>query len=637
MTAQATDRQVQVLLPTPERRLPPVTARRQRRAVATYGVLWLLGALPALLGAGQGWTAVGLGLAVPGGGLAYGGHPVLAVLAAAALVLSVFVWWATGPTVLPPIVWVGSAALGAALADDSSPPVAAVVLTVGPALLLAAVLAHRVRHARQVRTGALLNERLREVDFVITGPPALDARLPVAEHSETDLAHLRYALDLGLQPVDSFDGFTKIDQYREAATRYQVNALGYSLAMAQFTRTPAFGGYLAEAQRNAIEKLLDRRIWGYWALENAWGNLDPRRDPVDNTENIMLTGFHGLMVGMYESLNDDRYSRPGALTYRWNDDVGYAHEFGSLAGTIHRNVQRSPFALFPCEPNWIYTVCNTFGMNTMVSHDRLHGTGYFTDVAERLRTSYETEFLRPDGRIIGVRSSHLGLSWNLWAGPSIQLTTSYWMHAALPDIAQRTWWLLRERELRRDDEGVTTRAGVSARLDPGNYQLGTDTYSQVVTLMAARELGDDELAGRVQRTLDEREEVAESDGARCYANASGLANLYANLGRFGRHSALRDLVAFGAPEAWGRGPALAEVAYPDVQVARAVTDGAALDLVLRPGAGPVRTVLLVERLQPGREYAVTGATQPSVVATADGTAVIEIDLGGRHELRIAPR
>lgn len=639
MTTTVADERVRLLLPVPRRAVPPTTARRQRRAIAAYAVLWLVGALPGLLGLGSGWTAAGLGLALPGGGLAYGGSPLLAVAAALAVVLSVFVWWAAGPTVLPPLVWVGSAALGGVLSggeDDLRVLPWMVVLAVGPALVLAAVLAHRVRHARQVRAGERINERLGQVEFVITGPPGLDVRVPVAEHTEADLAHLRYALDLALQPVDSFEGFTKIDQFREAATRYQCNALGYSLAMSQFTRTPAFTGYLAEAQRNAIVKLLDRRIWGYWALENAWGNLDLDRDPVDNRENIMLTGFHGLMVGMYESLNDDRFSRPGALTYRWSDDVGYANDYGTLAASIHRNVQRSPYALFPCEPNWIYTVCNTFGMNTLLSHDRLHGTGYFAEVEDRLRTSYETEFLRPDGRIIGVRSSHLGLSWNLWSGPAIQTTTSFWMHAALPDIAQRTWWLLRE-QLREQDGTVTTRSGVANRLDPGNYQLGKDIYSRVVLMMAARELGDEELAARVQRSLDEGEEIAEAAGARRYAGASGMTNLYANLGRFGRHSALRDLVRYGAPDAWRQGPVLVEAAYPDVLVARAVTDGHALDLVLRPGAGPVRTVLLLDRLVPGREYDVLGAAEDLVVAAPDGTAVLEVDLSGRHEVRVSAR
>lgn len=637
MSALATDERVRLLLPTPARVVPPTTARRQRRAVLVFAGLWAIGALPGPLDLGSSWIAAGLGLAFPGGGLLYGGHPVLAAVAILALVLSVFTWWATGPTVLPPVVWIATATLGGVVADQGSTTTQLVVLATGPTLIVLAVAVHRVRHAHQVRTGARLNQRLGTVDFVITGSPGLDVRVPVTEHSEQDLAHLRYSLDLALQPLDSFEGFTRIDQFREAATRYQLNALGYSLAMAQFTRTPAFTGYLAEGQRNAIEKMLDRRIWGYWALENAWGNLDLDRDPVDNRENIMLTGFHGLMVGMYETLNDDRYSQPGALRFRWNDAVDYAHDYGSLAASVHRNVQGSAYGLFPCEPNWIYTVCNTFGMSTLLSHDRLHGTGYFPEVEDGLRESYETEFLRPDGRIIGVRSSHLGLSWNLWAGPSIQITTSYWMHAALPDIAQRTWWLLREHDLRRSGSAVTTRPTVSARLDPGNYQLGTDTYSQVVTLMAARELGDDDLAAEVQRGLDEHQEVAESNGARRYANASGLANLYANLGRFGRHSGLRDLVSFGAPESWRRGPVLAEAAYPDVQVAKAVTDGAALDLVLRPGAGPVRTALRIERLAPGGTYAVTGALQSTVVAAGDGSAIIEVDLAGRHVVRLAPR
>jgi hypothetical protein len=47
-------------------------------------------------------------------------------------------------------------------------------------------------------------------------------------------------------------------------------------------------------------------------------------------------------------------------------------------------------------------------------------------------------------------------------------------------------------------------------------------------------------------------------------------------------------------------PIVAEVAYPDVLVARAVTDGTNLDVVLRPGNGGGRTAIAVERLKPGR-------------------------------------
>jgi hypothetical protein len=631
------DRRVQLLLPTPSGAFPPVTGRRLRRTLTCYGVLWLTGVVLSGLDLSTKWTAAGLGLAFPGGGFLYGGHPVLALISVVAMVAAVFTWWGAGPILLPPAVWVVSLALGAVGADAGRGWGRVVALAAGPVLIALLLATYMLRHARQVRVGAAVNEQLRQVEFVVTGSPGPGVRVPVAEHTPDDLARLRFALDLALQPLTEFVGFTRIDQFREAATRYQLNALAYSLAMSQFTRTPAFTGYLAEAQRNAIEKVLDRRVWGYWALENAWGNLDFSRNPIANDENIMLTGFHGLMVSMYESLNDDRYSRPGALTYRWNDDVGYANDYSSLAARVHRNVGASPYALFPCEPNWIYTVCNTFGMSTLVGHDRLHGTEFFADVEARLRRAYETEFLRPDGRIIGVRSSRLGLSWNFWSGPAVQLTTAYWMHTSLPDIAQRTWWLLRQQSLRLEAGAVTMPPVTSARLDPGNYQLGRDTYGQIVTVLAARELGDEDWASAAQRTLDEREELAEANGARRYANASVFANLYANLARFGRRSALRDLVVFGTPDAWRAGPVLAEAAYPDVLVAKAVTDGRALDLVLYPGDGPLRTRIRVERLAPHRRYAVTGAVVDEVVASASGDAIVEVGLGGRRELRIAPR
>jgi hypothetical protein len=631
-----TVRQTTVLLPEPRGVVPPVTARRMRRALLGYAAAWLLGLLPALLGAGPALVALGLGVVLPGGGLLATGHPLWALAAAVVFVLSLAVWWFAAPVVLPPLVWLAAAVVSACTAGAQPVPMwwVAVVAAMAPVLLVAAHLVHRVRHAAQVRTGRALNARLAGVQFTVTGPPALATDLPVAESSPEDLARLRYALDLALQPLEEFDGFTHLDQYREAALRYQLNALSYGVAMSQFTRTPAFTGYLAEAQANAITKMLQRRVWGYWARENAWGNLSPRRDPVANRENIMLTGFHGLMVGMFETLNDDRFSRTGGLTYRWSDTEAYAHDFGALAASIHRNMAGSDYTLFPCEPNWVYSICNTYGLNTLVSHDRLHGTGYVPDIIGRLRDAYETEFLRPDGRIIGIRAGHLGLSWNFWASPSIQLNTAYWLHAGLPEIAQRTWWLLRENQLTLDGGRLALPFSSSNRLDPGDYTLGRDTFGLVAVTMAAREIGDEEYAAAAQATLDEREPVASADGAHRYAEASGLANLYGVLGRFGRSSGMRDLLTHGAPEAWRTGPRLAGAAYPDVLVARAVTDGRALDLTLLPGGGPVRTALALDRLTPHRTYTTSGTLADSVTADAAGHALVEVDLGGRLEIRV---
>lgn len=629
-----THRRTTVLLPAPQSAFGPATARRMRRAAATYVVVWLIGLAPTVLGTGPGLASTGLGIAAPGGGFLGSGHPAWAAVTLLVFLISLVVWWFIGATILPPTVWIGAAVLAGLGADHVSGSGRVVALAALPVIAAVSVVSHVLRHRAQLHTGEALNRRLRDVQFTITGPPDFEVGLPVAESSVEDLARLRYGLDLALQPLDSYEGFTHLDQYREAALRYQLNALSYGLSMSQFTRTPAFGGYLAEAQRNAIEKMLQRKVWGYWAKENAWGNLRWNPEPVENSENIMLTGFHGLMVGMYETLNDDRYSRPGGLAYRWSPTRTYDHDLGSLASSIHRNMNGSDFTLFPCEPNWIYTVCNTFGLNTMISADRLHGTTYAADVRDRLRAGYENEFMRPDGKIVGVRARHVGLSWNFWASPSVQMTTAYWMHAGLPELSQRTWWLLRESGLRINDGRLELPTFVSSGLDPGNYQMGRDTFGQIVTIMAAREVGDEEYAVAAERTIDEREPVEEANGARRLRDSSGLANHYANLGRFGRRSGLRDLVAHGIPETWRTGPILAEAAYPDVLVAKAVTDGTALDLVLLPGNGPVHTTLAIERLAPRRTYTVTGGVEETIEADADGKSLVHVALEDRLEIRI---
>lgn len=628
-----------VLLPTDIQAFPRATRRAMLRSLAGYAVLWICGVAALLLDASPRAATFALGLALPGGGLFHAGHPVWGAVALLGVLMAVFVWWAAGPTVLPPVVWLSTAIVPALTLDPTTGPTGPglAVLAVVPGLVVVAAATHAVRHGVQRRRGATLNERLAAVTFRVTGAPSYPRDFAVAEHSDQDLRRLRASLDLALQPIDSYEGFTHIDQFREGALRYQLNALSYGLSMSQFTRTPAFRGYLAEAQRNTIEKMLQRRAWGYWPLENAWGNLRRDKDPIPVGENVMLTGFFGLQVGMYTALNDDRYTRPGSLTFRWDESTTFPYDLPELAANVRESVAGSPFSLYPCEPNWIYTICNTFGLNTVLSSEQRTPTGAAGELQARLRAAYESEFLRPDGRIVGVRSSHLGLSWNFWASPSVQLATTYWLNPGMPEIAQRTWWLIREGWLRVEDGRVSTPRSIVSRLDPGNYRLGTDTFTLAVTTMAAREIGDEETALAAEATLAEREQVEQRHGAERVAHASGLANSYLNLGRFGRRSGLRDLVAFGPPREWREGPVLEQAAYPDVLVAKAVSDGAALDLVLTPGDGALRTRIILGQLRPGASYDLAGARERVVTADAAGRAVVEVDLGSRLEVSVTPR
>ena len=617
--------------------LPPVTRRKILRVGLVYAAVWttavvlVLTERPALVG-------VGAGLFLPGGSHLASGHVLHGVVVLIAFAVSVLVWWMIGAYVAPFIVWGVDLALVALLPHSHvhlSVTAVFAVAAVVPAAVAVSLGWHIVRHTRRRRAAAITNAQLRDVRFEVTRGPSR-VELPVSEASPEDLARLRLALDLALQPTDRFDGFDRRDQFREAALRYQLCILGYALATYRYNCAPAFAGYLTEAQSRSIQKMGDRRVWGYWGLENAWGRLRLGRDPVDNTDNIMLTGWQGVAVGMFETLEDARFSEPGSLTYTWSAEEAYPNDFASLASSIERNMHRSPYTLYSCEPRWIYPVCNTFGVNTLVLHDRLHGTSMFAGLEERIRQSYLEEFHRPDGRIVGVRSETLGLSWSPWSGDGVWLPTTYWMHPALPDLAHRSWWLMRQSVLRHDGERFHLPATIANRCDAGSYSFARDTFGQILLAMAAREIGDEEVASNVLAHLDETEGILRSGGVARYADVSVQGNLYSLMARFGRSAGLRDLVNHGMPEAWSTGPRLADASYPDVLVARAVTDGAGLECVLYPGEEPVRAPLTIDRARPGRHYRLRGAVETDVVADSTGRAVVHVDLGGRTEISFEP-
>lgn len=615
--------------------LSPVTRRAMVRMLGLYAVVWTVAT--GLVATGrQPLGDIGASLYLPGGAHLANGHLLHGAVVLTSFAVCVLLWWMIGAFAAPLTAWVLDVIVVAIIrhGDAEGTGLVLVAATV-PALLVASLTWHVARHRLRLRRARRLNQRLAGQSFAVTTIPS-QATLPTREASLDDLSRLRFALDLALQPLESFAGFDRRDQFREAALRYQLCILGYALSAYQYHCAPAFGGYLTEAHARSIVKMSDRRVWGYWALENAWGRFSLGRDPVQNDDNIMLTGWQGASVGMFETLSDDRFSHPGALTYRWSDDEEYAYEFGSLAASIQRNMERSAYTLYSCEPRWIYPVCNTFGVNTLALHDRLHGSTHFDELEDRIRKAYLEEFHRPDGRVIGVRSETLGLSWSPWSGDGVWLPTTYWMHPTMPDLAHRSWWLMRETVLQEDDGRFSLPPSLANRCDSGSYVFGKPAFGQILLAMAAREIGDEEVASGVMDHLDQDETIERSGGAARYAGVSTQGNLYALMARFGRRAGVRDLVRHGMSQAWQSGPRLAEAAYPDVLVAKAVTDGRALECVLHPGSGPVRTRVHVDRLRAGGRYVVRGATPTAVVADAHGAITLDIDLGGRTELTVEP-
>jgi hypothetical protein len=344
------------------------------------------------------------------------------------------------------------------------------------------------------------------------------------------------------------------------------------------------------------------------------------------------------MLGAYQQASGDRrYSEPGSLTFRWDDERVYRNDFHSIAANVHENMSASPFCLYPCEPNWIYTSCNTMAMSALMAYDSSYGTSYFEDVVGSFRLNLEREFMTADGRLVGIRSARLGFSLPGITSTMADCISSFFISAAAPDIARRTWEIVRARfiDLRADGTVGLTTTGWD-RIDTGNYQPGSDVGVHWSAMLAARAMGEEDLAQALQRSVDEKMSPVVTSGVRRYTAASNQANAILALARFSRQDGWRDLLAYGTPDEALAGPVLAGVDYPAVLVCRAASDGDALQLVLRPGNGPVSAPLNLERLVPGRRYRAAGTVETALTADAQGTAVVHAHLADRTQIEIAP-
>jgi len=625
----------------------PLSTARQRRTLLLYACMALAGLALALLAA-PGLRAFGLGLMLPGGGflghLGNGLGPSLGAIAGLLLSLllfgaALFAWFGSGNILAPILVWLGSAALAAAIAPVPG-------WSGAPWLLAAAIAAGAVvslRSRARYRARAIADRDRRNVHLakLATQPP----RVAVAATARTDAAgvpeeahgYLRYALDRALQPLASFDGFDQIDQFQTASVRYQVCNFGYALAALQYEHLPAFRGYLSQAQQNLHQKMLDHRNWKYWALENAWGNLSLDPDPVPR-DNIMYSGWFGALLSEYISNTGDSRYNDQPMVLRHPDGREWRYTFSQLAEVVYRNFKRSRFTLFPCEPNWIYPLCNNFGGITLKIHDRLYGTRWWSEIEADYRRHFDNEFTTVDGRTLAIRSTRTGLTIAALTSVMADCVTAYFLHGILPDVARRAWEIARLDFIRVADGKVDLLTRGWDAIDTGNYRKSMiTTYAQVGA--AAGEMGDSEVLELLRQRVRDEFPRSEEDGVVAHQGVSNFAHA-SLLGLFSQGAATRrDMHARGVAAETLSGPLLASAPYPDVMVSSARNDGGALNCVLHPGrpaaAGGIYPLEL-SQLRPGATYRCEGLRQATVTADARGAATVYALLSARQAFRVSP-
>jgi Linalool dehydratase/isomerase len=577
--------------------------------------------------------ALALGALAPGAGYIFTRSPLRFLATLAGFAASLVAWFGSGNILLPPLLWVatGFNARKQAIRGRKTWNGARVAV---PAALLGVAAAGTVGRRRAFRAA---QDRGRTRAQYLTSVPRIDPQPKDSVRNELsgdDMATLRSLFDRALQPLDTFDGFTKVDQFQTSAIRYQLNFMQWALAMAQLHYTPSFHGYLSAAQRNLIDKLTLPPIWRYWAFEQTWGNLSLDWDPMKR-DNIMLSGYLGTMLGAYESnTGDDRYRRSGALPFRLGKRTWpYTHDM--VAAAVHDNMRRSGMTLFPCEPNWIYSACNMTGINTLAMSDRLHGTRFIESVGEDFRRRLHEEFITPDGRVTAIRSARLGITIPALTSTMADCGLASMLHAFDPDLAQRCWAIVRREFIDTSGSEPTIVLRGWDAIDTGNYRK-THLGAFAPVMWAAAEMGDTELYDVLAASFDRQMAPTESNGTRWYDELSTNMNAMMALARFNPPGGHRALISDGPGETVLNGPVLDGACYPQVLVASTRTDGSDLGLVLHPGDGSTRAELGVDRLIQRRRYRLRGALDEELTADDEGRLRIPVELAGRTEVALAP-
>lgn len=616
----------------------PVTKSKQRRTMLIYVSMVVIGLLPWIFNFGSSWQAAGLGLWAPGAGfLAVGGWwSVLFPVTLLLFIFSLIAWFWAGIVIAPVTVWIGAAILAGLLSGENISPYSPFITAA--CIVAFTVILSLTNRRNQTRGKKIAEDRLSYLPSEVMEISKMANKLPDPTKREMDadqLGGVRYLLDRSLQPIDKFDGFNIIDQFQPAALRYQINHMGYALAVAQSAYVPNFRGYFGLAQRNLIEKCLVPKVWRYWILESCWGNLNfTDWDPAAK-DNIMLTGWFGMQVGGYMlSSGDRRYLEPGSLTFRLNNKFEWKHDFQSIIKSIGDNFHRSKFGIYACEPNWIYPVCNHYGMLALATYDALLGEDLVKTHLPSWLKGIDTEFTGASGSVIGLRSELTGLSVPF---PISEAAYAWFENAFIPSRAQKLYAIGRHDLMEHvvEEEGVPRLDMPGAGVDPGNYGKGfTALYGGV--LAAAREFGDDYLAEAALNGLERECHPNRDGGVLSYMSGSNQANANAFIGLLGKTNDIRQTFTIGTSSKMLAGPMIETMDYPNVLVARAWSDGEILEATFVPGGKHGTYHIPLSQLKPGKTYEVLGAVENKITADAEGQGRFSIALSDRLEVSIRP-
>lgn len=590
--------------------------------------------------------AFGMGLIVPGGGL-------IALGTWWSILLGIFcayLWYKIGFRILDMfggiVAVVGIWLIGAlpSIFIDIHPHWSLTVLSLLTAVILFSIFEYKV-HVFYKRLRKKRKENIDNFNNLLNDYEQYSKSTLLSEDEreldEEGLRAVRYIFDKTVRENGDYEGFDdKLLFSSLAAFRYQFSSLGYVLLLLQCKYMPNFRGYLSQAMQFCIDGFTDPRTCSYWRWESLMGYFKYHCNPIDDS-NIMLSGWMLPVVTGYGANTHDRsFEQPGSLKFRVNKKKIYPYNVKETVECLHKQWinHKFPAYLIPCEPNIAFPICNAYGLLGLLIYDRDHGTKYSEDVLDEFYKNLISEFCEIDGSIAPRRQYLFGLRFmpptQLIDMPINDMSLAIEYAPIFPGLAKRCYMLARERALKIGDDGLAYMKGAewSSIVDMGTKAKNPGMVLGMLE-MAAVEHGDLEMLAALRKTEARYLEKSKDPKILKYRNVSvvSMSNLiYSCIARKGDW---HDTILKGPGETAFSGPVLESCDYPDVLVAKAISHGDDLSLVLYNGCQPGIQTLELANLQPTKTYSIQGSGE-TVVADVAGKAKLKVMLDGRTEIRI---
>ncbi len=334
--------------------------------------------------------------------------------------------------------------------------------------------------------------------------------------------YLNYFERLSAQPPNRWEGFylTK-NEDGNFGLRFQLAFACYALGVICLhpDATEEEQERCRTAMAALIDRMIQRRVWAYWALSLDRSRYDITADPIAHG-NAQYSAHLAMMIGAFTAAGGDpRYDEP--FTLLWTQDESYEYTHTALIEMIGSQMRDNRFHGVECAPGRVDAACMSHVLWAYLLHDARHGSDYAELNAEWL--AFVQKRLALGGPKMPGRGA-LRSSYNTRNGIASLFSTNVhdaWALAFMAEPAPDLVYTLAERFLPRLRRIQTAAENVDLAYTPvtqrdAEREIATPGLATGLSYILAVELDNDELADALLAYADVRLQPVEQDGERYY-------------------------------------------------------------------------------------------------------------------------